>query len=80
MFNSLPKYLKDNALQGDVRTLLLLKKGLERGLVQTLGDLYLLLKGLVTNAPKDFGPFTTSFYQYFLDIDIKKGEIGRAHV
>ena len=74
MFNSLPKYLKDNALQGDVRTLLFLKKGLERGLVHTLGDLYLLLKGLVTNAPKDFGPFTTAFYQYFLDIDIKKGE------
>lgn len=74
MFNSLPKYLKDNGLQGDVRTLLLLKKGLERGLVHTLGDLYLLLKGLVTNAPKDFGPFTTAFYQYFLDIDIKKGE------
>ena len=74
MFNSLPKYLKDNGLQGDVRTLLFLKKGLERGLVQTLGDLYLLLKGLVTNAPKDFGPFTTAFYQYFLDIDIKKGE------
>lgn len=74
MFNSLPKYLKDNGLQGDVRTLLFLKKGLERGLVQTLGDLYLLLKGLVTNAPKDFGPFTTAFYQYFLDIEIKKGE------
>ena len=74
MFNSLPKYLKDNALQGDVRTLLLLKKGIERGLVHTLGDLYQLLKGLVTNAPKDFGPFTTAFYQYFLDIDIKKGE------
>ena len=54
MFNSLPKYLKDNDLQGDVRTLLFLKKGLERGLVHTLGDLYLLLKGLVTNAPKDF--------------------------
>jgi uncharacterized protein len=74
MFNSLPKYLKDNALQGDVRTLLFLKKGIERGLVHTLGDLYLLLKGLVTNSPKDFGPFTTAFYQYFLDIDIKKGE------
>ena len=74
MFNSLPKYLKDNALQGDVRTLLLLKKGIERGLVHTLGDLYLLLKGLVTNAPKDFGPFTIAFYQYFLEIDVKKGE------
>ncbi len=74
MFNSLPQYLKDNKLQGDVRTLLLLKKSMERGLVNTLGDLYVVLKGLVTNSPKDIGPFTTAFYQYFLDIDIKKGE------
>lgn len=74
MFNSLPQYLRDNKLQGDVRTLLLLKKGMERGLIHTLGDLYLVLKGLVTNSPKDIGPFTTAFYQYFLDIDIKKGE------
>ena len=74
MFDSLPKYLKDNKLQGDVRTLLLLKKSLERGLVNTLGDLYLVLKGIVINSPKDMGPFTTAFYQYFLDIEIKKGE------
>lgn len=74
MFNSLPQYLKENKLQGDVRTLLLLKKSIERGLIHTLGDIYVVLKGLVTNSPKDIGPFTTAFYQYFLDIDIKKGE------
>ena len=74
MFNSLPQYLKDHKLQGDVRTLLLLKKSIERGLVNTLGDLYVVLKGLVTNAPKDIGPFTTAFYQYFLGVEIKKGE------
>ena len=74
MFNSLPQYLKDNKLQGDVRTLLLLKKSIEKGLIHTLGDVYVVLKGLVTNSPKDIGPFTTAFYQYFLDIDIKKGE------
>ena len=74
MFNSLPQYLKENKLQGDVRTLLLLKKSMERGLIHTLGDIYVVLKGLVTNSPKDIGPFTTAFYQYFLDIDIKKGE------
>ena len=74
MFISLPHYLRDNKLAGDVRTLLLLKKSLERGLVNTLGDLYLVLKGIVINSPKDIGPFTTAFYQYFLDIDIKKGE------
>ncbi len=74
MFNSLPQYLKDNTLQGDVRTLLLLKKSMEKGLIHTLGDVYVVLKSLVTNSPKDIGPFTTAFYQYFLDIDIKKGE------
>jgi uncharacterized protein len=74
MFNSLPQYLKDNKLQGDVRTLLLLKKSMERGLVNTLGDLYVVLKGIVTNSPKDIGPFTTAFYQYFLNIEINKGE------
>ncbi|MBL7818306.1 MAG: hypothetical protein JNL70_25060 [Saprospiraceae bacterium] len=74
MFNSLPQYLKDNKLQGDVRTLLLLKKSMERGLVHTLGDLYVVLKGIVTNSPKDIGPFTKAFYQYFLGIDINRGE------
>ena len=60
MFISLPQYLRDNKLSGDVRTLLLLKKSLERGLVNTLGDLYLVLKGIVINSPKDIGPFTAS--------------------
>ena len=74
MFNSLPQYLKEHKLQGDVRTILLLKRSIERGLVNTLGDLYGVLKGIVTNSPKDIGPFTTAFYQYFLGVDIKKGE------
>ncbi len=74
MFSSLPQYLKDNNLQGDVRTLLLLKKSMERGLVNTIGDLYSVLKVLVTNEQKDIGPFTVAFYQYFLDIEIKPGE------
>ncbi len=74
MFTSLPQYLRDQNLQGDVRTLLLLKKSMERGLVNTLGDLYLVLKGLVTNSQKDIGPFTVAFYQYFCDVTIKRGE------
>lgn len=74
MFSSLPQYLKENKLHGDVRTLLLLKKSMERGLINTLGDLYLVLKGLITTAPKDFGPFTVAFYQYFLDIHIQPRE------
>lgn len=74
MFGSLPQYLRKNKLQGDVRTLLLLKKSLERGLVNTLGDLFLVLRGIVIQSPKDIAPFTIAFYQYFLGIDIKKGE------
>ncbi len=74
MFSSLPKYLRDHKIHGDVRILLLLKKSMERGLINTLGDLYGVLKGLVCNTPKDIGPFTVAFYHYFLDIHIQKGE------
>ncbi len=74
MFQSLPAYFREYKLKADVRTLMLLRKSMEKGLVNTLGDLYLVLKGLVTNSPKEYGPFTTAFYKYFLDIDIKIGE------
>ena len=74
MFNSLPQFLREQQLHGDVRILLLLKKSMERGLVNTLGDLYLTLKSIVCNNKQDFGPYTVAFYHYFLDIEIKKGE------
>lgn len=74
MFSSLPHTFRENGLQADVRTLLLLRKSMERGLVRTLGDLYLVLKGLITNSPKDYGPFSEAFYQYFLTIDFQPGE------
>ncbi|MEM9920346.1 MAG: hypothetical protein AAF990_19775 [Bacteroidota bacterium] len=74
MFNSLPHYFRKYRLQSDVRTLLLLRKSLQKGLVHTLGDLYYVLKGIITNSPQDYGPFTTAFYDYFLDIDIRPGE------
>ena len=74
MFESLPHTFRERGLQADVRTLLLLRKSMERGLVRTLGDLYLVLKGLITSAPKDYGPFTEAFYEYFLTIDFQPGE------
>ncbi len=74
MFSTLPHTFREHGLQADVRTLLLLRKSLERGLVRTLGDLYLVLKGLVTNDPKDYGPFSEAFYAYFLTIDFQPGE------
>lgn len=74
MFQSLPSYLKAQGLRADVRTLILLQKAMQRGLVNTLGDIYVVLKGIVTNDPREFGPFSTAFYNYFLEMDIKKGE------
>ena len=74
MFESLPQHFRDFGLKADLRTLMLLRKSIAKGLVNTVGDLYLVLKGLITNDPRDYGPFTAAFYKYFLDIDIKKGE------
>ncbi len=74
MFPSLPHTFRKHNLSADVRALLILRKAMEKGLVNTLGDLYLVLKGLITNDPKEFGPYATAFYEYFLSVDIKKGE------
>ena len=74
MFESLPHTFRKHKLSADVRTLLLLRKAMDKKLVHTLGDMYLVLRGLIANSPKDYGPFATAFYEYFLDIDIKKGE------
>jgi len=74
MFESLPQHFRDYGLKADVRTIMLLRKSIAKGLASTVGDLFLVLKGLVTNDPKDYGPFTTAFYKYFLEIDIKTGE------
>lgn len=74
MFESLPHTFRKHKLLADVRTLLLLRKAMDKKLVQTLGDMYLVLRGLIANSPKDYGPFATAFYEYFLSIDIKKGE------
>ena len=74
MFQSLPQHFRDFKLQADVRTLMLLRKSMEKGLVNTMGDMYLVLKGLITNDPSEYGPYTTAFYAFFLDIDIKPGE------
>lgn len=74
MFNSLPETFRKHHLAADVRSLLMLRKAMDKNLVHTLGDIYLVLRGLIANSPKDYGPFATAFYEYFLTIDIKKGE------
>ncbi|MEM9886547.1 MAG: hypothetical protein AAF849_11700 [Bacteroidota bacterium] len=74
MFSTLPAHFRKYGLRADVRILLLLQKGVERNLVRTLGDLYVFLKSLVTNEPKEFGPFVMAFYAYFLDVNIQGKE------
>jgi|GEM_PF-78474 len=74
MFDSLPHTLREYGLPGDVRTLLLLRKAIEKDLVHTLGDMYVVLKGVCVRDPKLLGPFTQAFYMYFLEINIGKGE------
>lgn len=74
MFDSLPQHFREHGLDADIRTLLLVRKSFEKGLIRTIGDLYLVLKGVVPTEPTQYGPFAVAFYDYFLDIDIKKGE------
>ncbi|MEM6766522.1 MAG: hypothetical protein AAF655_16425 [Bacteroidota bacterium] len=74
MFESLPDTFRKHGLQADVRTLMLLRTCMEKELARTLGDLFFVLKGLITTSPKEYGPFTKAFYEYFLSIDIKTGE------
>jgi len=74
MFNSLPESFRAHGLSADVRTLLILRKAMQKGLVKTLGDMYNVLKGIVVKEPTDLGPFTRAYYEYFLDIAIRHDE------
>ena len=74
MFDSLPHTLRHFGLPADVRTLLLLQKSFDKGLVHTLGDIYLVLKSIVVKDPEMIGPFTQAYYRYFLEVDIDPGE------
>ncbi len=74
MFETLPERFKEYNLPVDVRTLLHLQKATEKGLVKTIGDVYNVLKGIVVKDPKMIGPFTRAYYDYFLNIDIQKGD------
>ncbi len=74
MFESLPHHFKKYELAADVRTLILLRKSFEKGLINTLGDIYIVLKGIIVKSPKEIGPFATAFYDYFLNIKINKNE------
>lgn len=74
MFDTLPIALRSYGLKADVRLLLILQKAISRDLVKTLGDLFLVIKGIVVTDPKLLGPYTKAYYAYFLNIDIQNGE------
>ncbi|MEQ6165882.1 hypothetical protein AAOE16_01705 [Ekhidna sp. MALMAid0563] len=74
MLSSLPASFRKHGLQADVRTLLTLRKAMQKGLVKTLGDLHNVLKGIVVKEPADIGPFTKAYYEYFLHVPIAPGQ------
>ena len=74
MLSSLPEHFRSHGLKADVRTLLLLRKAMQKGLVKTLGDVYNVLKGIIVKEPADMGPFTKAYYAYFLYIPINPGQ------
>ncbi|UII29668.1 hypothetical protein LVD17_15315 [Fulvivirga ulvae] len=74
MLSSLPEKFRSHGLKADVRTLLLLRKAMQKGLIKTLGDIYNVLKGIIVKEPSDIGPFTKAYYEYFLYIPIKPGQ------
>ncbi|PTB90710.1 hypothetical protein C9994_16935, partial [Marivirga lumbricoides] len=74
MFSSLPEKFRSHGLKADVRTLLLLRKAMQKGLVRTLGDIYNVLKGIIVKEPTDLGRFTKAYYEYFLQVPIQPGQ------
>lgn len=74
MFQSLPEKFRSHGLKADVRTLLLLRKAMQKGLIKTLGDVYNVLKGIIVKEPADMGPFTKAYYEYFLYVPIEPGQ------
>lgn len=74
MFSSLPEKFRSHGLKADVRTLLLLRKAMQKGLIKTLGDIYNVLKGIIVKEPSDLGPFTKAYYEYFLQVPIQPGQ------
>ncbi|QCK15678.1 hypothetical protein [Mangrovivirga cuniculi] len=74
MFSSLPEHFRAYGLKADVRTLLLLRKAMQKELVKTLGDIHNVLKGIIVKEPTDIGPFTKAYYAYFLHIPIEPGQ------
>ena len=74
MFTKLPEAFRKFNLAVDIRSLLLLQKAMDRGLVKTIGDLYNVLRTFIVKDPEYLGPYTKAFYAYFLDIKIRPND------
>ncbi|MEM8569121.1 MAG: hypothetical protein AAGF85_21880, partial [Bacteroidota bacterium] len=74
MLSSLPEHFRNHGLKADVRTLLLLRKAMQKGLIRTLGDVHNVLKGIIVKGPTDMGPFIKAYYAYFLHVPIRPGQ------
>ncbi|MDG2492659.1 MAG: hypothetical protein P8M60_07885 [Flavobacteriaceae bacterium] len=74
MFTKLPEVFRKFNLAVDIRSLLLLQKAMDRGLVKTIGDLYNVLRTFIVKDPEYLGPYTKAFYAYFLDIKIRPND------
>ena len=61
MFTKLPEAFRKFNLAVDVRSLLLLQKAMDRGLVKTIGDLYNVLRTFIVKDPEYIGPYTKAF-------------------
>jgi uncharacterized protein with von Willebrand factor type A (vWA) domain len=74
MFESFPGVCRSFGVPADVRSLLLVRKAMEKQLIYTPGDLYSFLRGILVKDPTIRGPFTQAYYQYFLGVDVLPGE------
>jgi len=74
MFESFPEVCRLHGVPADVRALLTLRKSISLDLVNTIGDLYTVLKSIIVKDHHHMGPFTKAFYDYFLGIEVRPGE------
>lgn len=70
MFEGFPQVCRNFGVKADIRHLLLTQKAMERGLIHTIGDLYLFYKAAIIKEPRHVGPFSRAFYHYFISIDV----------
>ena len=80
MFESFPDVCRSFGVPADVRSLLVLRKAIERDLIHTVGDIYSLMKGVLVKEPTAIGPFTQAFYHYFIGIDIAAIKSDKRHI